>query len=287
MNPSYETLSTGARKCLALFDWYIRKFGACFPSIAYLAKTFKVACSTVMRWTRELEAAGAIRKRRRGPKSNAYEILWKKPWESQGDLFSEAVEKPVEKSGHERSFERSNERSCAPVSITEFSELKNQNQAGVKMQQNQHPRRLLDQPWSPTERRAVEEAIAYFPGTWEGSRATGLVSRLERIAKYYGKNGFQVAAELERVRRQVERRPSTAPESMNWFCAVVESRFKRQGGEERKIVARAEINPVVQSAEQMRQSGIAQVDTDALVRDLAQGKGLLGAIGWSERKKAG
>jgi hypothetical protein len=52
-----------------------------------------------------------------------------------------------------------------------------------------------------------------------------LLARLAEKTRFYGANGFQVAAAIERARRKVERHPSWHPKGPGWITAVVENEF--------------------------------------------------------------
>ncbi len=196
MKTSLQFLSASARRCLALFQWYWSKFGrdGCFPSVQFIARKLSASATSVKRWTAELARVGLIQKQRRGPRSNRYRS--EEVAAENGPSFGP---------------------SFGSVSISESSEVKTmQGTASPENEsQSQHP---------ASEVEAVQRTVEAFGVPDCGVR---LIDRLFSIADYYGKNGYQVAAELYRVLKDVEAHPSMAPKKPGWFPAVLEARLKR------------------------------------------------------------
>jgi len=75
--------------------------------------------------------------------------------------------------------------------------------------------------FSQTETEALKRHIA----ACGVEPSQDLLAKLVAKAQFYGVNGFQVAAPIERARRKVERNPSWRAERPAWIAAVVESEF--------------------------------------------------------------
>lgn len=85
------------------------------------------------------------------------------------------------------------------------------------------------QGWSALEREAVSEAIERFRYK-DGSqpKATSRMLRtFARIGRRFNLTGYQVAADLEKLRIQVETGRATAPEREAWFPLTSIQRLKR------------------------------------------------------------
>lgn len=57
-----------------------------------------------------------------------------------------------------------------------------------------------------------------------------LRAKLARKGKFYGANGFTIAAAIERARRKVKDKPALRPTSSGWFLTVVENALKSPTG---------------------------------------------------------
>ncbi len=164
-----DRLSSGAYKCLRLFDWFRRKFGgACRASVEWLAQRLECSKATVKRWTRELELAGAIAKQRRGRAASYYTVLWKDLRKSQGVL---AFMAPVELLS-----KPSNEPTKQAPSITESiesSESTPSQTAAVEnlLEEYPHAKHLEGRPGPRLAKKCLDLAGGDIDRFWQAIRA--------------------------------------------------------------------------------------------------------------------
>ena len=73
--------------------------------------------------------------------------------------------------------------------------------------------------------QAETEALKRHIGACDLEPRQKLLAKLVAKARFYGANGFQVVAAIERAQRKAVRKPSWRAEGTGWITTVVENEF--------------------------------------------------------------
>lgn len=127
-----------------------------------------------------------------------------------------------------------------------------------------------------TEFREVMAAVGEF--TYQDGRQAicypSLLNKIMEIGEKYGKNGFQIGAELRRLREQIRRGVAKTPETVSWFPAVLEARFKR-AKEPRKVAATATAGSQ-DASQEVGEGEWAGNFVEGLLREISQARKMTG-----------
>lgn len=194
------TLSRGARRCFETLQSFLKGKDHCWPGQAKIAERMGCSLRSVKTYLEELRQIGAITSKRRPNSSCMYTI------ELGFALPKMGVALPVALP----------EVQICTSTISSLTEEKHETQSESVC------RDTVNEP--PSFSHAEAEAIQRHV------RATGhepdarLMGELQRKAQHFRRNGFQIAAAIERGWRKVQG-GSNAPRSLGWFVRCVENEF--------------------------------------------------------------
>lgn len=165
-----------------------------------IAEQLRVSVRTIGRRVAELVAACEIESERRGSTSNVYRLR----------------HLPMQQMGFEFSDVRSDQTNCPNATI--ILNL-------PKGKTPSKPPAIEPAAFEETQTQAIEAHVRV-----SGLEPTaGLLRKLARKARFYGVNGFRIAATIERAWRKVEG-TSNIPQGVGWVLAVVENELASASG---------------------------------------------------------
>lgn len=233
-----DGISPGARKCLKLLLFYTRRFRRVHPSQKKLAERLNVSDRQVRIYLAELGRLGLLTVHQGGGGRSATYVL--NSGLSSGMLPGCFQAKKAHESGDlagdqwvtDPNFRAEERQSKNPsISCRDQSEWKGIGatprpnlsfeyaQGSIEPGEPENSTTRSQNEWRGAQRAAVAKEIesANFEATPE------LLSKLSRIARHHGVNGFVVAAHIKRALGRVANQPSSHPRGDSWFLAVVEN----------------------------------------------------------------
>jgi len=241
-------LCPGARLLWGILRALSYKRGYCDRTDAALAQRLYVSERQIRRYVRQLARTGLIEVVERPGHTPERATLWHAIFE--GAPYTDP-DTSVHPPGHIRPPERT-EMSVDKRSSVVLPEMKDQSRSSTVETRGPWERQLRQVSHIPIplppDKPAAENPLpaAATPSQKSGKhagdqdvveraiRAFGveptrtLLLKLQDKADYWHATNFQVAAALERIRRRVERSPSSAPHQLRWFLTVLENELKSQ-----------------------------------------------------------